>query len=66
MTAGTRDKIKGRMEKAAGELTDDQDLKDRGTVNETSGKVKDSVERGVNRVRDTLNQEPDRNRQRKP
>jgi uncharacterized protein YjbJ (UPF0337 family) len=66
MRAGTGDKVKGRIQKAAGELTDDQDLKDRGSVNETSGKVKEGVERGVNRVRDALNNEPDRNRTRKP
>lgn len=64
MSAGTGDKIKGRLEKAAGELTNDQDLKDRGRINETSGKVKDGVERGVNRVKDALNNEP--NRTRKP
>jgi uncharacterized protein YjbJ (UPF0337 family) len=64
MSAGTGDKIKGRMQKAAGELTDDQDLKDRGSINETSGKVKDGVERGVNRVKDALNN--DTNRDRKP
>lgn len=68
MSAGTGDKVKGRMQKAAGELTNDKDLKDRGTVNETSGKVKDGVERGVNRVKDALNNEPSRdtNRNRKP
>jgi uncharacterized protein YjbJ (UPF0337 family) len=60
MSAGTGDKIKGRMQKAAGELTNDQDLKDRGTINEASGKIKDGVERGVNRVKDAL--KPDHNR----
>lgn len=57
MTSGTGDKMKGRIQKAAGELTDDQDLKNRGTVNETAGKVKEGVERGVDRVRDTLNRD---------
>ena len=60
MSAGTGDKVKGRMQKAAGELTNDQDLKDRGTINETSGKVKDGVERTVNRVKDALSNEPKR------
>ena len=64
MSAGTGDKIKGRVEKAAGELTNDQNLKDRGTINEVSGKVKDGVERGVNRVKDALNNEPNRDRKR--
>jgi uncharacterized protein YjbJ (UPF0337 family) len=68
MSSGTGDKVKGRMQKAAGELTDDQDLKDRGSINETSGKIKDGVERGVNRVKDALNNEParDTNRNRTP
>ena len=64
MSAGTGDKIKGRIEKAAGDLTNDQALKDRGTINETSGKVKDGVERGVNRVKDALKNEPNRDRKR--
>jgi uncharacterized protein YjbJ (UPF0337 family) len=66
MSAGTGDKAKGRIQKAAGDLTNDQDLKDRGTINEASGKVKDGVERGVDRVKDALNNPPNRNRDRKP
>ena len=52
------DKAKGRLEKAAGDLLDDDRLRDRGTVDETAGKVKDSVERGVNVVRDTVTGRP--------
>ena len=62
MSAGTGDKIKGRVQKATGELTNDQDLKDRGRINETSGKIKDGVERGVDRVKDALKNDPNRNR----
>ena len=63
MSSGTGDKIKGRIEKAAGELTNDPDLKDRGRVDETSGKVKDGVERTVDKVKDALNgDEPVRRR----
>ncbi len=54
MTSGTDDRIKGRIEKAGGELLDDDRLRDRGTVDETAGKIKDGVERGVDRVRDTV------------
>ena len=54
MTSGTGDKVKGRMEKAAGELLDDDRLRDRGAVDETAGKVKDGVERGVNAVKDAV------------
>ena len=52
MTNGTADKMKGRMEKAVGDLLDDQRLRDQGTVDETAGKIKDGVERGVDAVKD--------------
>jgi uncharacterized protein YjbJ (UPF0337 family) len=55
MTSGTADKAKGRVKKAVGELVDDPELRRRGEVDETAGKVKDSVERGVNKVRDKIN-----------
>ena len=54
MTSGTKDKAKGRMEKAAGDLLDAPRLRDRGTVDETAGKVKESVERGVDTARDVM------------
>ncbi len=58
MTSGTGDKVKGRMEKAAGDLTGNKDLHDRGAVDETAGKIKDSVERGVDKVRDAATGRP--------
>jgi uncharacterized protein YjbJ (UPF0337 family) len=64
MSSGTADKAKGRIEKAAGDLTGDKDLHDRGTVDETAGKIKDSVERGVNKARDVLTDRPDSGRNR--
>lgn len=64
MTSGTGDKMKGRMEKAAGELLDDDRLRDRGTVDEAAGKVKDSVERSVDKVRDAVTGRPRKNRPR--
>jgi uncharacterized protein YjbJ (UPF0337 family) len=54
MGSGTADKAKGRIKKAVGDLTDDADLKQEGQIDETSGKVKDATERGVNAVRDAL------------
>ncbi len=64
MSTGSSDKTRGRIEKAAGDLLDDDRLRDRGTVDETAGKVKDSVERGVDRVKDSLTDRP-RDRTRK-
>ena len=66
MSSGTGDKIKGNLQKAAGELTDDKELKNRGRVNETSGKVKDGVEKGVNKVKDALNNDTPADRNRRP
>ena len=45
---GRIDKAKGRTKKAAGELADDQSLKDRGRVDKASGNVK----RGVDKAKD--------------
>ena len=58
MTSGTGDKVKGRMEKAAGDLLDDDRLRNRGAVDETAGKIKDGVERGVNAVKDAVKGPP--------
>jgi uncharacterized protein YjbJ (UPF0337 family) len=54
MSSGTGDKAKGRIEKAAGDLLDDDRLRNRGKVDETAGKVKDGVERGVDAVKDAV------------
>ena len=58
MTSGTGDKVKGRIEKAAGDLLDNDRLRDRGTVDEAAGKIKDGVERGVNAVKDAVTSPP--------
>jgi uncharacterized protein YjbJ (UPF0337 family) len=62
MTSGTGDKVKGRVEKAAGDLLDDDRLRNRGTVDETAGKIKDGVERGVDAVKDAVMGRPRDNR----
>jgi uncharacterized protein YjbJ (UPF0337 family) len=54
MSSGTADKAKGRVEKAAGELLDDDRLRNRGTVDKAAGTVKDGVERGVDAVKDAV------------
>ncbi len=63
MDSGTGDKIKGRVKKATGELTDDPDLKNEGRVDEAAGKIKS----GVDKVRDVLNNDdPARDPNRRP
>ena len=56
--------MKGRIEKAAGELLDNDRLRNRGTVDETAGKIKDGVERGVDAVKDAVKGPPRSNRTR--
>jgi len=56
------DQAKGRVKQAAGDLTDDQDLKNEGKLDEMGGKVKEKVEsvkdmadNAVDAVKDKLN-----------
>jgi len=48
---GNVDDIKGRVKEAAGDLTDDKDLKREGKVDKTTGKVKDAVDNVADRVK---------------
>jgi uncharacterized protein YjbJ (UPF0337 family) len=49
-----KDDAKGRVKKAAGELTGDDDLKKEGQVDQAGGKVKDGVEKVTDKVKDTI------------
>jgi uncharacterized protein YjbJ (UPF0337 family) len=44
MSDGTTDDLKGRVKEAAGDLTDDKDLKREGQTDRASGKVKDAID----------------------
>lgn len=48
------DDIKGRAKEAAGDLTDDEDLKREGKVDQATGTVKDKVEDVSDKVKDVL------------
>jgi uncharacterized protein YjbJ (UPF0337 family) len=61
MAEGEADELKGRAKQAAGDLTDNDDLKREGKVDEKGGKVKqaaenakDKIEEGVDKVKDKL------------
>ena len=56
MASGKSDKAKGRIKKAMGDLTDDADMRRRGQVDEDAGKIKEGVNKGVDRVKDKLNE----------
>jgi uncharacterized protein YjbJ (UPF0337 family) len=49
------DKTKGRVKEAAGDLTDNQSLKNEGKVDKASGSVKDKVGDAADKVKDTVN-----------
>jgi uncharacterized protein YjbJ (UPF0337 family) len=58
MSGGKVDRAKGRVKKAAGDLTDDESLKNEGRVDKAQGKVKEKVGDTADKVKDTVN--PDR------
>ncbi len=41
---GNADEAKGRVKEAAGDLTDNDDMKNEGKVDQAKGKVKDAVD----------------------
>ena len=58
-TRGKAEELKGRVKEAAGDLTDDDDLRRTGKAEQTSGKAKqavehakDKVEEGIDRIKD--------------
>ncbi len=55
MSGGTTDKAKGRVKEAAGDLTDDQSLKNEGKVDKASGNVKNAVGDAADKVKDAVN-----------
>ena len=55
MGDGTTDDLKGRAKEAAGDLTDDQSLKNEGKVDKATGQVKDKVGDAADKVKDVVN-----------
>jgi uncharacterized protein YjbJ (UPF0337 family) len=51
---GKMDEMKGRAKEAAGDLTDDRDLKREGKADKASGKVKQKVEDAKDWVEDKI------------
>jgi uncharacterized protein YjbJ (UPF0337 family) len=52
---GTLDDAKGRVKKAAGDLTDDDSLKNEGRVDKAAGGIKDAVGDTADKVKDVVN-----------
>ena len=52
--AGEVDKAKGTAKKAAGELTDNEELKRQGEIDKASGKAKEVVEKVADKAREAV------------
>ena len=50
--SGEADQAKGRIKQAAGDLTDNDDLRREGKVDEAAGKVKDAVDKVKDKLTD--------------
>jgi uncharacterized protein YjbJ (UPF0337 family) len=51
------DKAKGRIKEATGDLTGDKDLKREGQADQAGAKVKDMVNKGVDKVKDAVDRD---------
>jgi uncharacterized protein YjbJ (UPF0337 family) len=51
------DQTKGRIKEAAGDLTDDQDLKNEGKVDKAAGGIKEKAGEAVDKVKDALHRD---------
>ena len=51
---GKTDQIKGRIKEAAGVLTDNDRLKQRGKLDQIVGKVKEKTEEAVDKIKNVL------------
>lgn len=54
MTSGRTQELKGRLKEAAGALTGDKKLKRDGQVDQAAGKIKQTVEKAIDKVKDVL------------
>jgi uncharacterized protein YjbJ (UPF0337 family) len=48
------DEAKGRAKRAAGELTDDEDLKREGTIDKNAGKAKEAVDKAADKTKSLM------------
>ena len=53
------DEAKGRIKEAAGDLTDDKDLKREGKIDKATSDVKEKVGDAADKVKDTVTSEDD-------
>ena len=51
------DEAKGRIKEAAGDLTDDKDLKREGKVDQASGKAKDKIDDASDKAKELVDRD---------
>jgi uncharacterized protein YjbJ (UPF0337 family) len=54
MAGGKTDELKGRVKEAAGALTGDERLKREGQLDQTVGKVKQTAEKVIDKLKDAV------------
>lgn len=54
MASGKSDELKGRVKEAAGALTGDEKLKREGKTDQAVGKIKQKIEKALDKVKDAL------------
>ena len=54
MASGKSDELKGRVKEAAGALTGDTKLKREGKTDQAVGKIKQTVEKVVDKIKDAI------------
>ncbi len=59
--SGKTDEIKGRVKEAAGALSDDDQMRREGKVDQASGKVKQTAEKAVDKAKELVEGDEDRN-----
>ena len=52
MASGKSDELKGRVKEAAGALADDKKLKQKGRADQAIGKLKQTVEKVIDKAKD--------------
>ena len=58
--SGTSDKAKGRAKQAAGDLTDDDDLKREGETDEKAGKAKEAIDSAKDKANEAVDSVKDK------
>ena len=54
MSSGKSDELKGRVKEAAGALTGDKKLKREGKADQAAGKIKQKVQKVIDKVKDAV------------